>query len=102
MTPGPTPQEVIDWQMTPEEAAGPDIDVWPDNMPAITLLTVLRGQMRLRPDGLPHALDLAAVTPLVLRACGVTLRQWTEHVMADLLLAASEAIATIHAHARRD
>lgn len=102
MTPPPTPQEVIDWQLTPAEAAGPDIEVWPDNWPAITLLQVLRGQMRLRADGLPYALDLAAVTPLVLRACGVTLRQWTEHVLADLLLAASAAIETIHAHARRD
>lgn len=86
--------------MTPEEAAGPDIEIHPDNMPAITLLQALRGQWLLRPDGLPHALNLASITPLVLYACGITRQAWREHVFWDLREAASAAIEVIHEQAR--
>lgn len=67
-----------------EEASGPAVDLWPDNLPAITLLHALRTQWRYRPNGCPEGLHYASITPLLLESCGVTLEQWREHVGADL------------------
>jgi hypothetical protein len=43
---GPTAAEAAEWGLTVEEASGPPIDVWPDNLQAVNMFIAMGTQWR--------------------------------------------------------
>lgn len=75
--------------MTLEEASGPPIEVWPDNLAAVNVFICLSTQWRTGMTG-PTGLDYAAI-PEVMRMSSLPRSEWPEvfeciRVMEDAAL----------------
>lgn len=80
-----------------EEASGPPVDVWPDNMPAVEIFTDLATQWRRAGmAGAVTGLDYA-VLPAVFAIRGVPRRQWGA-IFDDLRVMEDAAIDLLNKH----
>lgn len=74
-TPDPTEEEASTFGLTVEEASGPPIEVWPDNMPAVEVFIDLMTQWRRAGmAGVRSGLDYA-VLPAVFAIRGIQKKQ---------------------------
>lgn len=77
--------------MTLEEASGPPIEIWPDNLATVNAFIAMSTQWRTGGmSGLPSGLDYAALPP-VLRMTGIPRADWPDvfdgiRVMEDAAL----------------
>lgn len=76
-----------------EEASGPPVDVWPDNLQAVNVFIAMRTQWRTGMAG-PTGLDYGAL-PAVMRLCGVPAAQRLE-VFEGLRVMEGAALAVMH------
>lgn len=60
--------------MTVEEASGPPVEIWPDNMNTVNVFTACATQWRVNIDG-PFALDYG-VLPSVLQMMAIPKKEW--------------------------
>lgn len=68
-TPGPTEEEAQAYGLTVEEASGPPVEVWPDNLEAVNVFIAMSTQWRIGMAG-PTGLDYTALAH-TMRLCGV-------------------------------
>jgi len=66
--------EAAAFGLTVDEAGGPDVIVWPDNLPAVNCFIQLGTQWRVGMAG-ATGLDYAAV-PFVMRTAGIPRAEW--------------------------
>lgn len=77
-TPDPTEEEASRFGLTVEEASGPPVDVWPDNMPSVEVFADLMTQWRRAGmAGVRAGLDYA-VLPAVFAIRGIPKKQQPE------------------------
>jgi hypothetical protein len=62
------------WGLTVEEAAGPPVEVWPDNWSTVQVFAAMETQWRIGMSG-PAGLDYG-VLPNVMRMTGVPRKEW--------------------------
>lgn len=90
-TPDPTEEEASAFGLTLEEASGPPIEVWPDNMASVQVFIDLSTQWRRAGmTGAKCGLDYAALPP-IFAIRGVPKKQWSAifddvRVMEDAVL----------------
>jgi Phage related hypothetical protein (DUF1799) len=75
-SPGPTAAEAKAFGLTVDEASGPPVEVWPDNLAPVNIFIAMATQWRLGPGG-PIGLDYAAL-PAVMRLCGIPKKERAE------------------------
>jgi hypothetical protein len=75
-----------------EEAIGPPVEIWPDNLLAINTFIAAATQWRMGPSG-PIGLDYTAL-PTVLRLTGVARALWTE-IFQDIRTLEDAALETM-------
>lgn len=90
-TPGPSEAEAARFGLTVDEASGPPVEVWPDNLHTVNSFISLSTQWRVGMNG-PTGLDYGAV-PVVMRMAGIPRADWPEvfdglRVMEDAALEA--------------
>ena len=74
-TPAPTEEEASRFGLTVEEASGPPVEVWPDNMPSVEIFVDLMTQWRRAGmTGVRSGLDYA-VLPAVFAIRGIPKKQ---------------------------
>jgi hypothetical protein len=94
-TPTPSDEEAARFGLTVEEASGPPVQVWPDNMPAVELFSDLATQWRRAGmAGAVTGLDYAAI-PAVFALRGVPKKQWSA-LFSDLRVMEDAAIGLIN------
>lgn len=84
--------EAAAFGLTAEEASGPPVELWPDNLPAVNAFIAMSTQWRVGMNG-ATGLDYAVV-PTVLRLAGVPRADWPE-VFDGLRTMEDEALKTM-------
>lgn len=82
------------WGLTVEEASGPPVEIWPDNITAVHTFIATTTQWRMGPTG-PVGLDYA-ILPTVLRLTGVPRTDWPD-VFRDIRTLEDEALIIMRA-----
>lgn len=88
----PTQAELAAFGMTAEEASGPPVEVWPDNMTTVSAFIAMGTQWRIGMNG-PTGLDYAALSH-VMRMTGVRRAEWP-YVFEGVRIMESAALAEI-------
>lgn len=91
-TPAPSAEECAAFGLTVEEASGPPVDVWPDNVAAANAFIAMSTQWRIGMSG-ATGLDYATV-PTVLRLNGIPRPDWPDTFGAIRVLE-DEALKTM-------
>ena len=84
--------EAAAFGLTVEEASGPPVELWPDNLPAVNAFIAMSTQWRVGMNG-ATGLDYGVV-PTVLRLAGVPRAEWAE-VFDGLRTMEDEALKTM-------
>jgi hypothetical protein len=79
--------------LTVEEASGPAVEIWPDNLLSVNSFIALSTQWRCGYSG-PTGLDYAAI-PGVLQMLGIARKDWPE-VFQDLRTMEDAALLKMH------
>jgi hypothetical protein len=90
----PSKDEAAAFGLTVEEASGPDVELWPDNLLAVNTFIAMSTQWRTGVNG-STGLDYN-VLPFVMRRTGVT-PATRDAVFEDIRTLESAALDTIHA-----
>ena len=91
-SPGTSEAEAAAFGLTVEEASGPPVEVWPDNLRAVNAFVGMSTQWRVGMNG-ATGLDYGVV-PTVLRLAGVPRAEWAE-VFDGLRAMEDEALKTM-------
>jgi hypothetical protein len=75
--PDPSADEARTWGLTVEEASGPEVEIWPDNLTTVNVFIASLTQWRIAPSGDRIGLDYT-VLPTVLELTGVPKGDWQE------------------------
>lgn len=73
---GPTEAEAAVFGLTLEEASGPPVIVWPDNLPAVNAFIAMSTQWRIGMNG-ATGLDYGVI-PTVLRLASIARPDWPD------------------------
>ena len=90
----PTAAEAAAYGLTIEEASGPDVEVWPDNLNAVNLFISVSTQWRSGVSG-PTGLDYA-VLPYVIERASIDRADY-DQVFADIRVLEESALEIMHA-----
>jgi hypothetical protein len=90
--PEPCAEEADFFGISPEQASGPPIEVWPDNAQSVATFMALSTQWRMGARS-PVGLDYAAI-PAVLRLRGIPRAEHAQ-LFADIQVMESAALATM-------
>jgi hypothetical protein len=96
-TPDPSAQEAAVFGLTPEEASGPPVPVWPDNLQSVNTFIAASTQWRVGSSG-ATGLDYG-VLPTVLRLATIPRSHWPD-VFDDIRVLEDEALKTIRKQAK--
>lgn len=91
-TPGPSEAEAAAWGLTVQEASGPAVEVWPDNVQAINMFIAASTQWRVGLSG-ASGLDYSALES-VLRMSGLPRKDWPP-LFEDIRVMEDEALKTM-------